>query len=85
MENNGADFTHKEICLLMETIFENELGVYVAKDFKSLRDKVDVFRNDDQITVKRIRNKQGKTRVSVFQTCYCDACGMKSTAYTVTI
>lgn len=85
MEKNGADFTHKELCLLLSTICEEELGVYLAKDMKDLRSKVDVFANHDTINVKRVRNKQGKTRVSVFVTSYCDKDGSEARAYLPTI
>lgn len=85
MENNGANFTHKELCLLLEAICENEMGVYLAKDIKDLRSKVDVFRNDDNINIQRVQNKQGKTRVSVFVTSYCDNDGFKARAYTPTL
>lgn len=82
---NTADFTQKELCLLLSAICENELGVYLAKDMKDLRKKVDVFNRSDEIMIKRIRNKQGKTRVSVFQTRYCDEQGFEARAYTPTI
>ena len=52
---------------------------------KDLRKKVDVFNRSDEIMIKRIRNKQGKTRVSVFQTRYCDEQGFEARAYTPTI
>lgn len=84
MENN-ADFTQKELCLLLSAVCENELGVYLAKDVKDLRSKVNVFANDDNINIKRVQNKQGKTRVSVFVTSYCDDHGMVARAYTPTI
>lgn len=85
MENNTADFTQKELCLLLSTICENELGVIVAKDIKSVREKADVFANDDTIVINRIKNKQGKTKVSIFRTQFCgDDCNTK-TAYTTTI
>lgn len=82
---NKADFTQKELCLLLSAICEEELGVYLAKDVKDLRSKVDVFKNDDNIEIKRVQNKQGKTRVSVFVTKYCDDNGMVARAYTPTI
>lgn len=85
MEKNGADFTHKELCLLLSTICEEELGVYLAKDMKDLRSKVDVFANNDTINVRRVRNKQGKTRVSVFVTSYRDIDGSETHAYLPTI
>lgn len=85
MDKNGADFTQKELCLLLETICEKELGVYVAKDVKNLRSKTDVFANDDTIQIKRVRNKQGTTRVSIFVTNYCDDNGMVARGYTPTI
>lgn len=81
----NADFTLKELGLLLGAVCENELGVYLAKDMKDLRRKVDVFKNDELITIKRIRNKQGKTRVSVFCTSYCDDDGLTARAYTPTI
>lgn len=84
MENN-ADFTQKELCLLLSAVCENELGVYLAKDMKDLRSKVNVFKNNDTISVKRIHNKQGKTRVSVFMTRYCDDTGFEARAYMPTI
>ena len=84
MENN-ADFTQKELCLLLTAICEKELGVHLAKDMKDLRSKVDVFRNSDNIEVQRVQNKQGKTRVSVFVTKYCDNNGTVARAYTPTI
>lgn len=84
MENN-ADFTQKELCLLLSAVCENELGVYLAKNVKDLRSKVDIFKNDDNIEIKRVQNKQGKTRVSVFVTRYCDDDGMVARAYTPTI
>lgn len=82
---NKADFTQKELCLLLQSICENELGVYLAKDMKDLRSKVDVFANEDHIAIERIRNKQGKTRVSIFVTRYMDNCGSVVRAYTPTI
>lgn len=78
---NGADFTHKELCLLLKTVCENELGVYLEKNMKDLRKKVNVFAVDDTITIKRLNNKQGTTRVSVFKADF--APGM--TAYLTTI
>ena len=84
-ECNDANFTHKELCLLLEAICENELDVYLAKNIKDLRSKVDIFANDDNIEVKRVQNKQGKTRVSVFVTKYCDDDGMVARAYTPTL
>lgn len=85
MENNTADFTQKELCLLLSTICEEELGVIVAKDLKTVREKADVFANDDTIVVKRIRNKQGKTKVSIFKTHYCSDDNDCKTAYTTTL
>nr|DAM37243.1 MAG TPA: hypothetical protein [Caudoviricetes sp.] len=85
MDKNGADFTQKELCLLLETICEKELGVYVAKDVKNLRSKTDVFANDDTIQIQRVQNKQGTTRVSIFVTNYCDDNGMVARGYTPTI
>jgi hypothetical protein len=85
MKNNDADFTQKELCLLLEAVCEHELGVYVAKNVKDLRSKVDVFKNADDIHINRIRNKQGKTKVSVFVTSYCDDKGFTARAYTPTI
>ena len=85
MDKNGADFTQKELCLLLETICEKELGVCVAKDVKNLRSKTDVFANDDTIQIQRVQNKQGTTRVSIFVTNYCDDNGMVARGYTPTI
>ena len=85
MDKNGADFTQKELCLLLETICEKELGVYVAKDVKNLRSKTDVFANDDTIQIQRVQNKQGTTRVSIFVTNYCNDNGMVARGYTPTI
>lgn len=85
MDKNGADFTQKELCLLLETVCEKELGVYVAKDVKNLRSKKDVFANDDTIQIQRVQNKQGTTRVSIFVTNYCDDNGMVARGYTPTI
>lgn len=82
---NKADFTHKELCLLLETICKNELGVHLAKNIKDLRSKVNVFKNDDTISIKKNTNKQGKTRVSVFTTYYCDDNNHVATAYTPTL
>lgn len=82
---NTADFTHKELCLLLETICENELGVYLSKDIKGIRSKVDLFANDDHIDIQRVRNKQGKTRVSIFVTSYADEFGEVARAYTTTL
>lgn len=82
---NSADFTQKELCLLLSTICEEELGVILAKNIKDLRAKDDIFRNHDDVIVRRIRNKQGKTRVSVFQTQYIgDDKGVRH-AYTTTL
>lgn len=81
---NKADFTQKELCLLLETICENELGVQVAKNLKKLRKKVNVFEFDDNINVQRVQNKQGTTRVSVFVTRYCDRDNNVARAYTAT-
>lgn len=85
MDKNGADFTQKELCLLLETICEKELGVYVAKDVKNLRAKKDVFANSDSILINRVRNKQGTTRVSIFVTNYCGDNGEVARGYTPTI
>ena len=82
---NKADFTQKELCLLLQSICENELGVYLAKDMQDLRSKVDVFANAKNINIERVRNKQGKTRVSIFITRYLDDCGNIVRAYTPTI
>ena len=82
---NKADFTHKELCLLLETICEKELNVHVAKSMRSLRKKTDIFRNNDTIMVERIRNKQGTTRVSIFMTKYCGDDGEVAKGYTVTL
>lgn len=82
---NKADFTQKELCLLLQSICENELGVYLAKNLKDLRSKVDVFANAENINIERVRNKQGKTRVSIFVTRYMDNCGDVVRAYTPTI
>ena len=48
---------------------------------KDLRKKVNVFAVNDTITIKRLNNKQGTTRVSVFKADF--APGM--TAYLTTI
>lgn len=85
MEHNTADFTQKELCLLLSTICEHELGVIVAKDIKEVRAKADVFANDDFIVIHKIKNKQGKTKVSVFKTQYCGGGNVTKTAYTTTI
>lgn len=82
---NTADFTQKELCLLLEAVCEHELGVYLARNVKDLRRKVNIFANDDNINIKRVQNKQGKTRVSVFVTSYCDDNGLVARAYTPTI
>ena len=82
---NKANFTQKELCLLLQSICENELGVYLAKDMQGLRSKVDVFANAKNINIERVRNKQGKTRVSIFITRYLDDCGNIVRAYTPTI
>lgn len=84
---NDANFTHKELCLLLDAICENELGVTLAKDLKDLRKNkgVNLFKNDDDIHIHRMHNKQGKTRVSVFLTCYCDDNGNVGRAYTTTL
>lgn len=81
---NTADFTQKELCLLLSTICEKELGVYVTKNIKDLRGKVDVFANHDTITISKIKNKQGKTKVSVFQTTFMGE-DVPRRAYTTTI
>lgn len=85
MEQNKADFTHKELCLLLETICRDELGVHLAKNIKDLRSKVNVFKNDDMITIRKHSNKQGTTRVSVFSTYYCGDNNQIETAYTPTL
>lgn len=82
---NSADFTQKELCLLLSTVCENELGVILAKNMKDLRAKDDIFKNSDDVVVSRIRNKQGKTRVSVFQTSYLCECGDVKHAYTTSL
>lgn len=82
---NSADFTQKELCLLLSAVCENELGVILAKNMKDLRAKEDIFKGSDDIIVSRIRNKQGKTRVSVFQTHYKCACGEIRRAYTTSL
>lgn len=81
----NEDFTQKELCLLLQTVLAEEMNVYLAKDIKDLRSKVNVFANNDNINIKRVQNKQGKTRVSVFVTSYTDDCGCTSKAYTTTI
>ena len=85
MEKKDAMFIHKELCLLLSTICEEELGVHLAKNMKDLRENVDVFANHDTINIKRVRNKQGKTRVSVFITSYADVDGSEGRAYLTTI
>ena len=82
---NTADFTPKELCLLLSTICEKELGVHLAKDVKSIREKVNVFKNSDDINIQRVHNKQGKTRVSIFVTSYLNDNGEVGRAYTTTI
>jgi hypothetical protein len=82
---NTADFTHKELCLLLSAICENELGVILAKNINDARKKVNLFEYDDTIHTTRIQNKQGKTRVSVFQTNYERGCGNWGHVYTTTI
>lgn len=84
-KNNGANYTHKELCLLLEAICENELGVYVGKNLKDIRSKVDVFANDDCIGIRRVRNKQGTTRVSAFITTYRTPEGIWNNAYSITL
>lgn len=67
---NTADFSHKELCLLLSTICENELGVTLGKNIKDLRAKENIFAYGDNVGLTRMHNKQGKTRVSVFQVVY---------------
>lgn len=81
----NEDFTQKELCLLLQTVLSEEFNVYLARDMKDLRSKVNVFANNDNINIKRVQNKQGKTRVSVFVTTYVDDAGCTSKAYTTTI
>lgn len=85
MDKNGADFTQKELCLLLKTICENELGVCVANNVKELRAEKDVFKNDDTIIINRVQNKQGTTKVSIFVTSYCGDNHDTVRAYTPTI
>ncbi len=85
MDKNGADFTQKELCLLLKTICKNELGVYVANNVKDLRAQNDIFKNDDTIVINRVQNKQGTTRVFIFVTHYCNENNEESRAYTATI
>ena len=82
---NTADFTQKELCLLLSTVCENELGVILVKNMKDLRAKDDIFQGGQDVIVSRHRNKQGKTRVSVFQTSYLDKKGDVKHAYTTTL
>lgn len=82
---NKADFTQKELCLLLKTICREELGVHIAKNVKDLRKEVDVFKHCDTVHIKRVQNKQGTTRVSVFITQFCDDLGNAENAYTATI
>ena len=81
----NEDFTQKELCLLLQTVLAEELNVYLAKNIKDLRKKVNVFANHDNINIRRVQNKQGTTRVSVFVTSYIDDGGCTSKAYTTTI
>lgn len=81
---NTADFTHKELCLLLSAICEEELGVVLAKNINEARQRVNLFEYSDTISTKRIQNKQGKTRVSIFQTHYCGEDGCRH-VYTTTI
>lgn len=85
MTENNADFTHKELCLLFKTVCENELNIVVAKDMKSIREKRDVFANDDEIVIKKVSNKQGKTKVSIFVTSFADDLGETERAYSTTL
>lgn len=85
MKTNDANFTQKELCLLLEAVCERELGVFLAKNVKDLRSKVDVFKNADDIHINRVQNKQGKTRVSVFVTSYYGDNGHIARAYMPTI
>lgn len=80
-----ANFTHKELCLLMSTICEKEFGIIVDKSIADVRKKVDLFKNDNTIHIEKVSNKQGKTRVSAFRTTYCDDLGMVGKAYTITL
>lgn len=83
MEN--AMFTHKELCLLLQTICENELGVIVDKDIKSVRKKVDLFKYSNKVAIEKVKNKQGTTKVSVFNIQYLDEDADVISAYTVTL
>lgn len=83
MEN--AMFTHKELCLLLQTICENELGVIVDKDIKSVRKKVDIFKYSNKVAIEKVKNKQGTTKVSVFNIRYLDEDADVISAYTVTL
>lgn len=83
MEN--AMFTHKELCLLLQTICENELGVIVDKDIKSVRKKVDLFKYSNKVAIEKVKNKQGTTKVSVFNIQYLDEDADIISAYTVTL
>lgn len=83
MEN--AMFTHKELCLLLQTICENELGVIVDKDIKSVRKKVDIFKYSNKVAIEKVKNKQGTTKVSVFNIQYLDEDADVISAYTVTL
>lgn len=83
MEN--AMFTHKELCLLLQTICENELGVVVDKDIKSVRKKVDIFKYSNKVAIEKVKNKQGTTKVSVFNIQYLDEDADIISAYTVTL
>ena len=83
MEN--AMFTHKELCLLLQTICENELGVIVDKDIKSVRKKVDIFKYSNKVAIEKVKNKQGTTKVSVFNIQYLGEDADVISAYTVTL
>ena len=83
--STDANFTHKELCLLLSAICENELGVLVEKSMKDVRKKVDLFKVNPRINVEKINNKQGTTRVSAFVTTYIDGAGLPAKAYTITL
>lgn len=81
----NANFTDKERNLLLETVLQKELGVVLAADVKDLRSKTDVFANSNEISIEKVSNKQGTTKVSVFVASYEDQDGDTLRAYMPTI
>jgi len=87
MGNSNKDslFTSKETNLLVEALLTLHPSIMTAANLADLRSKVNVFLGDDEITVQKIENKQGKTRVRIFSVDFEDEDGDTVTAYLPTL